>query len=358
MLVLGFLGNLTVILVIQYSQLRSQPGYVLVTSLASADLGVSLFVTAAKVKHYQQNGNFCSSLAFCVFQNFTDGLFPTASITHLLFICINRFCAITSPYSYHSLVTHTREIVVVVCVWFYCLLWTSAGMVTWDASPRFAVNVLSNGLDRICYSYNALFYVCAAIFVFIIPVVVAGVLYVIIVFIAIEKIQSTPSVKGEDTSRCDDLSLCQTKGDQVQRRSSSARGAKTLMLVFTAWVFCWMPHFLLILVNFWNPLLLADFQMNHGWLSEFVATIVSDVLPCLNSCINPLIYFFTSSIFRHALKDSWLKLHKKPRHRAGSVAFLKVKSFQRQISGQISDLRLFQRQISDSVKMVARNLRP
>ena len=47
---IGFLGNLSIILVIQYSQLRKQPGYVLVTSLAAADLGVSMFVTTNKVR--------------------------------------------------------------------------------------------------------------------------------------------------------------------------------------------------------------------------------------------------------------------------------------------------------------------
>ena len=104
----------------------------------------------------------------------------------------------------------------------------------------------------------------------------------------------------------------------VQPNFGSKKGAKTLMTVFAGWVICWMPHFSLILINYWSPHSLQAFAESHRWLSEFISTVLSDVMPCINSCINPFIYFKTSSIFRHSLTDSYLKIMKKPRHRAGS----------------------------------------
>ena len=71
-LLVGIVGNLMVILVILYTRLRKQPGYILVSSLAAADLGVSFFVTTVKVHMYIQNGNFCSDLSFCTFCHIRD----------------------------------------------------------------------------------------------------------------------------------------------------------------------------------------------------------------------------------------------------------------------------------------------
>ena len=323
-MLLGIIGNLVVILVIKYSQLRKEPGYILVTSLAAADLGVSLFVTTAKVHMYRRNGNFCSDLSFCVLHHITDGFFPTASITHLLLICINKFCAVTSPYKYHAFVTYTREVVVALCVWFYCLVWTAAGLVTWDADPLFSLTVLSIGIDRVCYNKNALFYVCAAICVFIIPVVVAALLYAILIVIVVEKTNSIPIVIGNGAHPEETTGLRKNPGGPT---FGSKKGAKTLIMVFSGWVICWLPHFVLILVNYWSPLMLHSFAVKHRWCAEFITTVVSDVLPCINSCINPFIYFKTSYAFRHSLKDSYLKLMKKPRHRAGSSSVKRVGSW-------------------------------
>ena len=57
--VTGVLGNLLVILTIQYSAtLRKQSGYLILTSLAVADLGVSFFVTTFKIDMYLKNGSW------------------------------------------------------------------------------------------------------------------------------------------------------------------------------------------------------------------------------------------------------------------------------------------------------------
>ena len=313
-MLLGLIGNLIVIIVIHYSQLRKQPGYVLIKSLAAADLGVSLFVTTTKVHSYQRNANFCSGFSLCVFLHVTDGLFPTASITHLLLISINKFCAVNIPFRYHALVTYSKENVAVLCIWFYSVLWAVAGMLTWETNPLFSLGVITIGINRHCYNLNEVYYVCTAICVFLIPVMVAGSLYVILVLIVIKKMHSTPTPTGKMEALEEDVILpCHAK-----QNYGSMKGAKTLMMVFAAWVVCWVPHFILVLVGYWNPSALHSFQENHIWWSDFISTLMSDVLPCINSCINPIIYLITSSIFRHSVKDSYLKLLKKPRHRAGS----------------------------------------
>ena len=120
-LIIGILGNSLVILVIQYStSLRQQSGYVILTSLAAADLGVCVFVSTFKVDMYVSNGNFCHGVGLCVFIHLTDTLFPITSITHLLVICMNRHYAVTRSYSYHMHVTYAKEKVALhVFLFFY-----------------------------------------------------------------------------------------------------------------------------------------------------------------------------------------------------------------------------------------------
>ena len=47
---------------------------------------------------------------------------------------------------------------------------------------------------------------------------------------------------------------------------------------------------------------------------DIVTTIISNVLPPLNSCINPFVYFIFSAHFRVAFKDFLFKLVKSHRH--------------------------------------------
>ena len=182
-------------------------------------------------------------------------------------------------------------------MWLYSFLWTGCGLVTWDSNAEFSIHVESHSSGSFCFSKNPVFYVSALISIFIVPVIVAGSLYSIVILVIVRKIRNAPVV-GVDGLPIED----------------NTKGAKTLMIVFTCWVVCWMPYSLLILVNHYDPLMVENFHEAHDWLYSFI----SDILPCVNSCVNPFIYFYRSAYFRHALKDIFLKLQRKSRYRQGS----------------------------------------
>ena len=160
-----------------------------------------------------------------------------------------------------------------------------------------------------------MYYVFAAICVYIVPVIIAGSLYTIILVIVSKKVHATPVLIGKKESIKENQRLERTT---LRPNFGNTKGAKTVMIVFSGWVVCWVPYFSLILGVYWKPRGYYELERRHKWLAQFISTIVADVLPCINSCINPFIYFKTNSLFRYYLKDSYLKLLKQPRRRIES----------------------------------------
>ena len=301
----AFFGNLAVILVIQYSQLRKQPGYVLVTSLAAADLGVSFFVTTFKVDMYVKNGNFCHQIELCVFIHLADTFFPIASITHLLVICLNRFYAVTRSYSYHIYATYGRQKLVVAAVWCYAILWTCLGMFSWDSSPSFYYRIMVYEESRYCTGPNAYYHITLAIAIFIIPMIITTVLYSIILGIATDKASDIPTpvhIYGS-TSK--------------PKNTNTTKGVKTIASVFAAYMICWLPNFIVILIQYFAPSVIYEFFMYSPLAYDVVTTVISNVLPTVNSAINPFIYFMLSDKFKHAFRDNLKKISKRSRYSDG-----------------------------------------
>lgn len=288
----GVFGNIFTIIIIQSSRgLRSQGAYLFVTSLAVADLGVSLFVTTVKIDMYLENGSFCHGFELCVFLLITDFLFPTSSITHLVVIAIDRWYAIACPFTYVANMTSKRARYGIALLWIYSIVWTLLGLFIWDEKLSFAYDITIRGIERYCFSINRAYHTTAMILIYILPITLTTCLYMVVLYIASK--QALAISKYNVTKR-------RLKARQLRIET---KAAKTVAIVFLAYIVCWLPHFVIVFLTYWKYDTLQNFHDTNATLYDVVTTIISNILPTLNSCINPFIYFVFSAQFRVAYKD-------------------------------------------------------
>ena len=329
-LLIGLCGNLLAIVVILSSRhLQRQVAYKFIISLAVADMGVSFFVTTMELRSRIHNGDFCDSLNVCYYYTLVNLVFPMASITHLLIIAIDRFCAIVMPYRYSVLFTHSNAKFFIAFTWIYVLFWAAAGMFTWEEPHRIAPLIVPAGQGRYCFYENNLYVTIMSTVIYFIPTLVATCLYCVILWVAMKQANSITRMKQQymscndntnnnpnnNSTRNNNSTIMNNSNQKKQRRrlKHDLRAARTIALVFAAYTICWLPHFITILITIWDLPAIQRFQQNHKLAYDSIFTTFSAILPPINSCINPFIYFLFGAHFRNAFKDVLYKFLKKPR---------------------------------------------
>ena len=296
--IVGILGNAICIVVILWTRdLRNKCAYYFIVSLASADIGVSLFVTSLKVDMYRHNENFCLGTEMCYIFVLTDFLFPIASITHLVVIAIDRCIAITRPYFYSLYFTETKGKLIVCIIWLWCVLWASLGMLSWETPSKSLISIILINNGRFCYNPNKYYITVMLSVIMIIPIFIAFWLYMIILRIAISQ----------------EKFIAKMSASSLKKRHIEMKATKMVALVFAVFAFCWVPHSVITLIQYWKFDLLQNFHCKHPTIYDVVTSLFNYVLPTLNSCANPFLYFLAGSHFRNALQDLMRKFGKKPR---------------------------------------------
>ncbi|XP_057290992.1 D(1) dopamine receptor-like [Hydractinia symbiolongicarpus] len=299
-ILVGVTGNILSVVVILFSRnLRRQVTYRFIVSLAMADLGVSFFITTYTTDFYLHNTNFCLSLRHCYYYIFNDHLFPIASITHFMVIAVDRCIAISMPFFYSAYFTKATTNVIIFVIWFYALLWTSFTVVPWYGLSEI---LLSKRKLFICYTnYNNVFPTVLVCVVYLIPAVITTCMYIIMSRIATKQAAAIAKLNPH------------THGKMNRIFKKDLRAYKTVAVVFAAYIFCFLPRFIYYLVVIWDINAIVKLSQCCPTAFDAVTTLINKVLPTLNSCVNPFIYFVSSAHFRVAFKDLLYKLLGKPR---------------------------------------------
>ncbi len=128
---ISIVGNIMVIIaVLSFKRLRNNVTNYFIISLAVADLMVSTFVMPYNAVH-EILGYWPFGTVFCDVYQALDILSCTASILNLCVIALDRYLAITSPFTYYDRITHKTAAVLISCVWLVSFL-ISAFPVTLD----------------------------------------------------------------------------------------------------------------------------------------------------------------------------------------------------------------------------------
>ena len=138
--------------------------------------------------------------------------------------------------------------------------------------------------------------------VFAVPMLLNTVFYAAVLYTSVKQ---AAAISRQDAKK---------KRKNGRELSGRVKCLKTVGIVFAAYTACWLPHTVIVIIQYWFPHVLPHFYAQSRLYYDIVTTIISNILPPINSCINPFIYFIFSSHFRVAFKDFLFKLVKSPRH--------------------------------------------
>jgi len=144
--------------------------------------------------------------------------------------------------------------------------------------------------------------------IYFIPIVVSTVMYSCVLCVALKQADSINRMRPSNGGNS-------VHNKKLGRRlKHDLRAARTISVVFAAYTICWLPHFIIILIGIWDLPTMIKLKFEHPLAYDCISTTFNYILPTINSCINPFIYFLFGANFRLAFKDVLYKLLKKPRN--------------------------------------------
>lgn len=295
-----FGNGLVVLAVFMFSKLRRVSNFFIV-SLAISDLLVALMTLPLRIDQATHNNNWCLPQAVCVFWAATDTVWSAASILNLAIISIDRFLAITKPFIYQEKMTKKVCITLITVVWCYACTWGLLSLVNWstgDTSLNWILFSPKTG-EKNCGKMDAVYYTSVFVCAFVLPLFVILITYVSIFKVAL---QQSKSMEAHDPSK---------RGHKRSVRELKA--TKTIAIVIGAFVFCWFPFFIIVLISAWCGEDCFGSFVKYPAFSLAIRIPFVYVLPVFNSTMNPIIYCFYNKEF----KDAFKKLILRPKHRGG-----------------------------------------
>ncbi|XP_022102185.1 probable G-protein coupled receptor No18 [Acanthaster planci] len=338
------LGNTLVVLaVLLERQLRTFENFFFV-SLAIADLSIALFVLPLTLSVELSDGKWHFGRAACDFFIFVDVSCCTASILHLCTIGLNRFWSISSPLKYTTKQTNRRAFLTIISIWLLSFVVASPPIFGWPQRSKKITNQCTYDEDR-------LYVVCSALGSFYIPLVVMVIVYFRIYRLSKKGAQFRRSqgrendvstrrwrrhvtesnqrsrgfvdgaamhaVRRPDRANSSELAKSPTAKPQPQNakkgpkfwsivyraaskgtskesrmRFVEVKTAKTLGLIMSVFVVCWLPFFLLYVIKPFCPSCHIPVTLDRSalWLGY------------ANSLFNPIIYICCKPLFRQTFK--------------------------------------------------------
>ncbi|XP_070267341.1 D(1B) dopamine receptor [Myotis yumanensis] len=311
LIVWTLLGNVLVCAAIVRSRhLRARMTHMFIVSLAVSDLFVALLVmpwkAVAEVAGHWPFGAFCDVwVAF-------DIMCSTASILNLCVISVDRYWAISRPFSYQQRMTPRVALVMVGLAWTLSILisfipvqlhWhrdEAGSRGTVDPPPADLANGTSWGtagdpevLEENCdSSLNRTYAIASSLISFYIPVAIMIVTYARIYRIAHAQIRRIACLEraGQRAQRCGGREPEPGLRASIQKET---KVLKTLSVIMGVFVCCWLPFFLL------NCMAPFCSSRPEGARAGFpcVSDTTFDVFVWFgwaNSSLNPVIYAFNA----------------------------------------------------------------
>ncbi|KAK2162829.1 hypothetical protein LSH36_91g09022 [Paralvinella palmiformis] len=298
-IVVTLLGNgLVVTAVASFRRLRSVTNY-FVVSLAVADITVAILVMPYALV-YDISEEWRYGWVFCYFFISCDVTCCTASILHLCVIALDRYLAITQPFSYHRKMSKRRALIMIASVWICSSAISFVPIYLGWFADHTKMHELYVDSPKCGLYVNKVYAVISSSTSFYIPLLVMIFAYVKIFRIArkqaaeIRRLENsiTPDhllINNGTPSGDPSLDRVRKRSRKVQKDSKAIKTLGTLVGLFCI---CWLPFFLMYLIV---PFCSAC-AVPHG----VVAAITW--LGYVNSCINPCVYAYLNRDFRIAFK--------------------------------------------------------
>ena len=291
-LVSTLLGNSFVCLTIALCrQLRRHITNYFIFFLAISDVAVGLFVLPFRIFITTHNGNFCAERGFCVLYVILDTTSSAASVTNLLIIALDRCFMITKPYQYPLIMNRKRAIFVSLFVWVYAHLWSWSSVFSWTPHSKMSISTT----NQLCVNLNRNFLITFLILIYFVPLSIMGAVYGHILRIARKQARG---IKQQEVART---------VKESRKRARERKATKTLAIIYGAFVICWLPNCIIAISSTLCPLCFQKLRQNNELLFTIIRVVFVEVLPPLNSTMNPFIYAIFNKQFREAFKEFLLR---------------------------------------------------
>uniref|UniRef100_A0AAG5DRX5 G-protein coupled receptors family 1 profile domain-containing protein n=1 Tax=Anopheles atroparvus TaxID=41427 RepID=A0AAG5DRX5_ANOAO len=322
-----FGNSLVILAVIRERYLHTATNY-FVTSLAVADCLVGLVVMPFSALYEVLQNTWFFGTDWCDIWRSLDVLFSTASILNLCVISLDRYWAITDPFSYPMKMTRRKAVALIAAVWICSSAISFPAIVWWraareEAMPPFKCTFTEH-LGYLVFSSTISFYLPLLVMVFTYCRIYRAAaiqtrslkLGTKQVLMASGELQLTLRIHRGGTTRerpnhprllppASSQQLLSNNGlggrhrphmgknfslsRKLAKFAKEKKAAKTLGIVMGVFIVCWLPFFV---VN-----LLSGFCMHCIAHEEIVSAVVT-WLGWINSSMNPVIYACWSRDFR------------------------------------------------------------
>lgn len=299
-IIVGIVGNVIVIAGILYTpSLRSQVTNHFVISLAVADVLIPSTVLPFRVMIGLNNGKFCLGEIACKIVVALSTFLEVSSITNILMISIDRFTAVTLPLSYASVMSEQRVRWLIAGVWLYAAIWTGLGFFDWKYPHGDTVKLLQ-AIPFRCQNNNKYFYIVIYSAVFILPLVIIGIMYLVILNEALKHVRAIGALEIEENDS--------TKKSARRKRVKHLRSMKSISVIYGAFLICWLPNCIITIHSSLNSEWWRSFKLSHTVLFYALYYTFGQIFPPLNCTLNPFIYTLLHRNFRTAFKAALLRM--------------------------------------------------
>lgn len=275
---LGLIGNVFVIIVVLVKTHMRSPTNLLLLSLAVADLSFLLICVPFTAYKYV-NTRWIFGDIFCKIYNYMTFVCAWASVYTLVLLCIDRLFAVVLATKCPGVRTRKNVTIGVILVWLVTAVANIPSILAYGKYSYVFNNETLHTcgyLPTVTYERKYILQLIFFIFGFSLPVLVITILYgTLVIFIRMRK-----APKGNNNRR---LSKAKT------------RVTLTVVIVVSMFVVCWLPLQIIMLLD--------SFKLYRYTQNSVKVIIAANCLAYMNSCMNPILYTMTSSMFREAFKD-------------------------------------------------------
>jgi len=301
-IIVSLAGNILVCsAILVYERLRSTLTNYFIFSLAVSDIITASIVMPFDVDLILKNHLWTHGETMC-------NIFVTAyliaaplSMINLLAVSIDRYCAITNPLHYSSIMTHKVVIITIMSLWTYAILFAVIAMVGWPLYP-------SSLQDGMCvFNVKPTYSLVSSLVNFVFPIITMCVLYYKIYKVAKAHAQRINRRKNFSHTHVEYTSNIGTSTTNDKKNFKSftknIKAAKTIALLVSAFLFCWMPYTLASSIS----ILCGQTCFENIAADVFSVTLL---IAYTNSALNPFVYAFHNRDFRESFKRlTKLKFH-------------------------------------------------